>query len=65
MKKKKEMITIPIYYTYDPEGNIFIDIDSIEDEFELELGKVVENPKKFVYLSKVSKKKKLKGGKKK
>lgn len=38
----KPTFTIPIYYTLDDEGNIIIDEESIEEEFEHKLNEIIE-----------------------
>ena len=44
-KYPKDWIEVPIYYGIDEKGNVIIDEESIEDEFNEKLGDILEQTK--------------------
>ena len=44
-KYPKERIEVPIYFYCDEEGNVVIDEEGISDEFQKELGDILEKAK--------------------
>lgn len=43
-----EEIRIPIYYSYNDEGEVIIDTDSMADDFNIILNEVLKNPQDFL-----------------
>lgn len=45
---KNKKIIVPIYYIYDENGNIKIDVESMQEEFNNLLNEVVLNPQNYI-----------------